>query len=65
MFLLKGLHLFAEALQDVVDTLIQCEETTVAEKIKKFIEDLVSCTECEPVIIFNKLVIYIAVKVIP
>ena len=42
-----GLNLFGEALKDVVATLVQCEETDLAEKITKFIEDLVACTECK------------------
>ena len=43
----EGLQLFGKALQDVYDTLIQCGETAVAEKLEKFIADLISCTECK------------------
>ena len=49
-FVQIGLHLFADALKDVVATLVQCEETDVAEKINKYIEDLVACTECKKIV---------------
>ena len=42
-----GLNLFGVALRDVVATLVQCEETDIAQDITKFIADLVACTECK------------------
>ena len=39
--------MFAEALRDITTTLVQYEETDLAEKIEKFIADLTYCTECE------------------
>lgn len=47
MIYVAGLNLFGQALKDVDDTLIQCEETKIAEKLEKFIEDLIACTECK------------------
>lgn len=38
--------MFGEALKDVYETLIQCEETDIAKKLEKFIADLIACTEC-------------------
>ncbi|XP_013392878.1 uncharacterized protein LOC106160753 isoform X2 [Lingula anatina] len=43
--IIKGLQLFGKALKDVQVTLVQCEETTIAERLGKFIKDLVECTE--------------------
>ena len=40
-----GIQLFGEALQDVYETLVQCEETTIVEDLEKFINDLIQCTE--------------------
>ena len=40
-----GLHLFGQALTDVKNTLIACNETVIVKDLEKFIEDLISCTE--------------------
>uniref|UniRef100_A0A1X7T4X5 Uncharacterized protein n=1 Tax=Amphimedon queenslandica TaxID=400682 RepID=A0A1X7T4X5_AMPQE len=47
------LQLFGDALKDVQETLEQCGETDIAEKLAKFIAALVECTEsnCESFVI--------------
>lgn len=40
-----GLHLLGQALTDVKNTLIACNETVIVKDLERFIEDLISCTK--------------------
>ena len=45
MYVSSGIQLFGQALQDIYETLVRCEETTIVEDLDKFIKDLIQCTE--------------------